>query len=624
MPTELIASAWRRVLRLWRPMAAWSLLTWGLATILVAPVSSLVLGWGMLRGRRAVVGNEELLSWVLTLPGIAWALLAGGFALTATVVQFAGLYHIVTDDLEGHPTGVQQTALDLLPRLPQLFRLCVAAVAGSIILAAPLAAGLAVIRATVLGAHDINYYLAERPREWTLAIGLAGAWVLAGGLPVLWVLARSALALPAYLDGYQPLRAALAESWRRTRGEAVRLARTLALAAGLWLLGRAVAASAFVAAGSAAVGWVSSMSESLRPLVLATTAYVLGLVAVDAVIAFTGFAFVATVLTKAYHDDTDLHTLAPPGPPLTQLPARAVRAVRTGLRPGVALPVAALLVAGSAAVSGVLIQRLPDPRPVVVIAHRAGPPPAPENTLAALERAIDAGAEMAEIDVQRTRDGVVVVHHDADLMRLAGDPRRIAETRYAELAGAVQRPDDGSPPEERRVATLAEFLDRAQDRIELVIELKYYGPDPGLAEAVVREVRQAGMSNEVRVMSLDYDAVRQVRRLASRITTGYVAAAAVGDLTRLPVDFLAVAQSRVSPRLLRAAARQGIEVHAWTVNRPDQMVDLMERGVHGLITDEPALAARVNAELAELSPAARLLLRFRDLWDEEPPGVPVE
>lgn len=599
-------------------MAGWSVLAWALFAIPLGPLSSLVLGIGPLRGSRPVVGNEELLAWALSVPGIAWALLAGGFAMIAAVVQYAGLFHIVTDDLEGRPGGIRQTALELVPRLPALFRLCVATAGAGAFLAALLVSGLAVIRAAVLGAHDINYYLAERPAAWTLALGLAAVWGLAVGLPSLYLLGRSVLALPAYLDGYEPLRGALRESWRRTRGEAARLVRLLGVAVAAWGVGGAVVTWAYVSAGAAAMGWLAALGESLRPLVLATAGYLAGLVVLDALVGFVGFAFVSTVLTKAYYEDTNLHAMAPPGPGLRAIPASAARIARAVLQPGVAVPVIGLMVAGSGIVAGAFIERIPDIQPAAVIAHRAGPAPSPENTLAALERAIAAGADMAEIDVQRTRDGVVVVAHDADLMRLAGHPRPIRDTPYSELADVVQRPDDGTPPAERRVATLAELLGRAEDRIGLVIELKYYGPDPGLARAVVQEVQAAGMSADVRIMSLDYGAVREVTRLAPRITTGYVAAAAVGDLSRLPVDFLALARSRITPRLLREAERRGMQIHAWTVNRPNQMADLVERGVHGIITDDPALAVRVNAELAELPTAARLLLRFRDLFDDEP------
>jgi glycerophosphoryl diester phosphodiesterase len=99
-----------------------------------------------------------------------------------------------------------------------------------------------------------------------------------------------------------------------------------------------------------------------------------------------------------------------------------------------------------------------------VAAHRAGPPSAPENTLAALEHAISGGADYAEIDVMRTRDGVVVVTHDADLMRLAGDPRRISETSFADLRTVVKRGSADIPESERRLETLEAFLVRADGR----------------------------------------------------------------------------------------------------------------------------------------------------------------
>ena len=74
-----------------------------------------------------------------------------------------------------------------------------------------------------------------------------------------------------------------------------------------------------------------------------------------------------------------------------------------------------------------------------MIAHRAGAHDGPENTLLALERAIGARADMAEIDVQRTKDGVVVVNHDADLMRMARDPRKIAADRLRRLCRRTAR-----------------------------------------------------------------------------------------------------------------------------------------------------------------------------------------
>lgn len=611
---EAIRSAWRRVARLWRPMAAWTLLVWGAIAVVLGPLSSALLGWQALRGPRAVVGNDELIGWILTPRGSTWLLLSGTLLLTGLVVRYAGLFHIVTDDLEGRPPQLPTMAVRLARQAPELFRLSLLAVATGAILLIPLLAGMAVIHALFLGAHDINYYLSERPREWVYALSLAAAWGLVWSVAAGYALGRALLALPAYLDGHRPLRAALDRARLRGRGQKPRLLRLLGAVVVAWLLTRVLVSATYLAAGSVVVEWVGAISTSLRPVVVVMGAYVTGLVVLDATIAFLGFAFVSTVLTKFYYEGTELHEAAPPMPRIRDIPSMAVSGAleraRWWLAPRRAIPATVAMVGLSAVVSVLILERMPDPRPVTVTAHRAGPAPAPENSLAALERAIAEGADYAEIDVLRTRDGRVVVAHDADLMRLAGDPRRIAATRYDELRDVVLRPDDGSPPEERRLATLEEFLERARGRIGLNIELKYYGPDPALAPAVVAIVRSAG-AEDVVLMSLSLDAVAQLARNAPDLTIGYVAAATVGEPARLPVQFLAVSRQRATPRLIRVAHARDKEVHAWTVNRATEMAVLIERGVDGLITDDPGLADRVRRELAELSPVARLLLRVR-------------
>jgi glycerophosphoryl diester phosphodiesterase len=112
-------------------------------------------------------------------------------------------------------------------------------------------------------------------------------------------------------------------------------------------------------------------------------------------------------------------------------------------------------------------------------------------------------------------------------------------------------------------------------------------------------------------MTLSLDAVRQLRELAPGMTVGFVSTLAVGDVSRLPVRFLAVPTQAASARMIRGAQDRGLEVHVWTVNRAGSMAELILRGVDGIITDDPALAVRVRREVAELSAPARLLLRVR-------------
>ena len=250
-----------------------------------------------------------------------------------------------------------------------------------------------------------------------------------------------------------------------------------------------------------------------------------------------------------------------------------------------------------------------------MIAHRAGALHAPENSLAALEIAIRQGADYAEIDVQRSGDGVVVVIHDADLMKMAREPLVVRETDYAILAqadiGREFHPDFSG----ERLARLSDFLQKACGRIKLMIELKYYGEDSELAKEVLRLVRKAGMAEKVSFMSLEISSVRQMQQLAADIPVGYLSAVGLGRLTSLKVDFLAVSTRDVKRALLRKAGRKKIPVYVWTVNDIDTMLEMLESGVDGLITDDPALAAEVIHRANELLPAERLLLRFRYLWD---------
>jgi glycerophosphoryl diester phosphodiesterase len=123
------------------------------------------------------------------------------------------------------------------------------------------------------------------------------------------------------------------------------------------------------------------------------------------------------------------------------------------------------------------------------------------------------------------------------------------------------------------------------------------------------------MEKEVQIMSLELKAVRQIQRLAPQITVGYLFAAGLGDLARLDVGFLAVPTGQATSRLMREAHEKGLMVYAWTVNDVDGILDLMEVGIDGLITDDPALAFTAIQEIGELTPMERLILRFRHLWD---------
>jgi len=141
-------------------------------------------------------------------------------------------------------------------------------------------------------------------------------------------------------------------------------------------------------------------------------------------------------------------------------------------------------------------------------------------------------------------------------------------------------------------------------------------------EGVGETGEAGGMADRVAVMSLKYPSVQALKGLGPDWRAGVLAAAAVGDLTRLEGDFLAVNAAQASRRLVRAADAAGKDVYVWTVNDPLRMTAMISLGVDGLITDEPALAREVIETRADLGAPARLLLLLSqrlglELSDEE-------
>jgi glycerophosphoryl diester phosphodiesterase len=246
--------------------------------------------------------------------------------------------------------------------------------------------------------------------------------------------------------------------------------------------------------------------------------------------------------------------------------------------------------------------------PVLVIAHRGASVDAPENTLAAFRLAAQEHADYVELDVQESLDGEVVVIHDSDLMKVGGSPMKIWEHAAAELRGVDIGSRTGPQFSTERVPTLAEVLSACKGSIRVVIELKSYGHDEHLEERVAALVEAAGMENECIFMSLDHQMVRKMKELRPSWRVGVLAAKAVGDLTSLKADFLAVEARMASPRFIRRAHRAGQDVYIWTVNDPAWMLSAMSRGVDGMITDRPAIARYVVERRAHMSEAQRVLV----------------
>jgi glycerophosphoryl diester phosphodiesterase len=218
-----------------------------------------------------------------------------------------------------------------------------------------------------------------------------------------------------------------------------------------------------------------------------------------------------------------------------------------------------------------------------IVAHRGASRERPENTLAAFERAVALGADGAELDVHRTADGVIVVHHDPGIEG-AGP---ITALTAAQVAALRFR---GEP-----IPTLAEVFATVGDRLRLYVELKGADTVPGVL-ALLRAERSGrpDHADGTAVHCFDHRLVAQAARLDPSVPRGVLEVSYPVDPTGAarPVQARDLWRHRdfVDAALVQAAHAEGRRVVAWTVNDAAMMRRFAEWGVDAICTDDVALA----------------------------------
>ena len=250
---------------------------------------------------------------------------------------------------------------------------------------------------------------------------------------------------------------------------------------------------------------------------------------------------------------------------------------------------------------------------IQITAHRGSSREAPENTMAAMTKAVDDLADFVEIDVQETKDGVVVLGHDASLKRVSGINRPINFYTFEEL----QQLDVGkwfSPDYEgEKIPSLEEVMEYCKGRVSINIEIKDLGIGSMLPDKVVELIQKHQMREQCVVTSVRFSYLSRIKELDPEIRTGYIISAAYGDYYSSDmIDFISLRSSFVSERLVEAAHERGKAVHAWTVNSKSEMERMKMLGVDNIITDYPVLAREIvyrQAATESLLEYLRLVLK---------------
>lgn len=220
---------------------------------------------------------------------------------------------------------------------------------------------------------------------------------------------------------------------------------------------------------------------------------------------------------------------------------------------------------------------------VLIIGHRGASKAFQENTIEAFVGAADAGADWVELDIRRSVDGEIVVHHDP----ATADGAVIAETKAKSL------PD--------HIPTLAEALVACGD-MGVNIEIKNdpnetdYDPEHLMVPRTIEVARAHLPAERTLITSFDMGAINAVHDVAPNMPTGFLTAEDIGAEVAVgraaAHDHVAInpADRIVTRRWIGEAEAAGLAVYVWTVDDPDRMIELAELGVDGIITNVPDVA----------------------------------
>ena len=222
------------------------------------------------------------------------------------------------------------------------------------------------------------------------------------------------------------------------------------------------------------------------------------------------------------------------------------------------------------------------------IAHRGASGTFPENTLSAFRAAINAGADMCELDVQLTRDGAVVVIHDDTVERTTDGTGEVARMTLAELqpldAGARFK---GGALKGERIPTLDQVFDLTSGKCGLNIELKAGGLERQVAD--IMQPRNAFA--DCIVSSFEWNYLKAIKELHFNIRIALLAEEKPIDLM---MGAVAMRAHAINPRwdmvtadLCTAAHQRNLKVYTWTVDADARMRALIECGVDGIMTNFP-------------------------------------
>ncbi|MFB4162352.1 glycerophosphodiester phosphodiesterase [Alteribacillus sp. JSM 102045] len=239
-----------------------------------------------------------------------------------------------------------------------------------------------------------------------------------------------------------------------------------------------------------------------------------------------------------------------------------------------------------------------DQKQILNISHRGASGYAPENTMAAFEKAVDMKSEMFELDVQMSKDGELVVIHDTTVDRTTDGTGEVKDLTYDEIAELDAGSFFSEEFEGEKIPTLGEVLDQFKGRSGILIELKSHSKYPGIEQKVADELTSRNMdkpnNNKIIVQSFDHESMETFHSILPSVPVGVllnyspdgISEAELSDFAQY-ADYVNPNKDMIDADLLERIHDFEMETHPWTVRDQESADYLLNLGVDGIITDYP-------------------------------------
>jgi glycerophosphoryl diester phosphodiesterase len=238
-----------------------------------------------------------------------------------------------------------------------------------------------------------------------------------------------------------------------------------------------------------------------------------------------------------------------------------------------------------------------DLRKVDNIAHRGASAYAPENTIAAFDKAVEMKADYIEIDVQRSKDGKLVVIHDTTVDRTTDGSGKVGNLTFNELRNLDAGSWKGEQFAGAKIPTFDEILDRYHGKIGILIELKAPELYPGIEENIAGKLKEQNLdkpqNEKIIVQSFNHNSMKKMNELLPKVPIGVLTSSSADTTEQalqefsIYADYFNPSYGIVTPDLVNQVHSLGMKIGSWTVRSQEAANFLLNVGVDAIITDYP-------------------------------------